>query len=148
MVEKITAHRTTTPAIRILRILLRSVQILVALIIIGIYSHELRVYHSSHPSSKSSIIYAIIVGVLSIVTAAVYLLPNLASHKFCPWDAVLFILWAALFGVTGKVWVDKGGYGGMGRNMRAGTWINMVGMLLWFASAVGMSPPPRTERSW
>jgi len=57
------------------------------------------------------------------------------------WDFVLFILWVALFGVFGSIYI-----GGKNTNfenttsslsrMKAAVWIDLVNMILWLASIV------------
>lgn len=123
----------------ILRSTLRSLQILVGLIVVGLYGHSLGTYSDSHPSHKSALVYAIVIAILSIITAAASLVPYIRSYRFFAWDAVLFVLWTALFGVFAKVWIGRGGYDTEGGRMRAATWFDLVGMLLWLISACGKS---------
>lgn len=56
------------------------------------------------------------------------------------WDALLFILWIALFGLFGKMYIhaDAQGDGGITR-MKHAVWIDLVNALFWLVSAGGMA---------
>lgn len=63
----------------------------------------------------------------------------LASHGtislLFPWDFVLFILWAAVFGIFGKMYIGTGVEMQPGiRRMKNAVWIDLINMLLWFIS--------------
>lgn len=54
-------------------------------------------------------VYAVVVAVLSALTALLYLLPFvLRFMAVWIWDFVLFVLWIAVFGVFGKVSASPG----------------------------------------
>jgi len=83
-------------------------------------------------------VYAVVVGTLSAITCLVYAIPFVKSYLFFLWDAVLCILWIALFGTFGKLYIgeDPEGNGGIKR-MKNAVWVDLVNMLLWFLTAVG-----------
>ncbi|KAF1988716.1 hypothetical protein K402DRAFT_419078 [Aulographum hederae CBS 113979] len=118
--------------------LLRLAQFILALTTIGIYASTLGAPHPSTPWS-----YAIAVAVITAVTNLVYAIPFLPTHViFAGWDAVLFVLWAAVFGVMGNRYI--GGHGGPrgvdgGADfglMRNSVWVDCVEMICWFLTAV------------
>jgi hypothetical protein len=55
------------------------------------------------------------------------------------WDTVLFILWIALFGVFGKMYIHADAQGDSGIiRMKHAVWIDLINALLWLGSAIGM----------
>lgn len=53
------------------------------------------------------------------------------------WDAILFILWVAVFGLFGSMFIHENAEmdGGIQR-MKSAVWIDLVNLLLWFISAI------------
>jgi hypothetical protein len=72
-----------------LQILLRATQILVGLVVAGLYATELHSFGRRHEKADSRWVYAEVVAGLSIITAAIYLVPFARSNKVFAWDAVL-----------------------------------------------------------
>lgn len=92
MVLKTKAHQSTRPGGLvgvILRTALRIIQIIIALVIAGIYGQDLRKAHSAGEPADSRWVFAEVVAGLSTITAIVYLVPMVKSVKFFAWDAVL-----------------------------------------------------------
>lgn len=53
------------------------------------------------------------------------------------WDVVLFILWVAVFGLFGKMYIHEKAEMDSGiQRMKNAVWIDLVNMLLWFISPV------------
>jgi H+/Cl- antiporter ClcA len=88
-------------------------------------------------------VFATVVASLSSVTALVYmavlaLSSNLAIHLLFPWDFVIFVLWAAVFGIFGKLYIGTTApYDGGIQRMKNAVWVDCTNMILWFISAVG-----------
>jgi len=139
MVHKSTVNRSSPPGGLvgvIIRTTFRLLQIIIALIIAGLYGRDLQTdsEHGDHADSRW--VYAEVVAGFSLLTAAVYLLPFIQSFKFFFWDAILFIFWTALFGVFGKMYIHRDcGDNGSCSRMKVGVWFDLVGMLLWFVGA-------------
>lgn len=56
------------------------------------------------------------------------------------WDTILFILWIALFGLFGKMYIHEHAEGDHGvQRMKNAVWVDLVNALLWLISAVGMA---------
>jgi hypothetical protein len=92
MVQKSLDHRTTSPGGltgAVLRTALRVSQIIIALVVAGLYGKGLNDADKADRKADSAWIYAEVVVGLSIITAVVYLLPFLRSFKFFVWDATL-----------------------------------------------------------
>lgn len=67
-------------------------------------------------------VYATVVSSLAAVTALVYMVPLIVRIPFIfVWDTILFILWIALFGVFGALFIkeDAEGNGGIKRMKNA-----------------------------
>jgi len=57
-------------------------------------------------------------------------------HRF-PWDVILFILWVAVFGIFGKLFIHEDAEGNKDiERMKSAVWIDLINMLLWFISAI------------
>ncbi|TVY37521.1 hypothetical protein LCER1_G009109, partial [Lachnellula cervina] len=85
-------------------------------------------------------VYAEITASLSAITALLYLVP-LISHigLLFIWDTILFILWIALFGLFGNMYIHERAEGDGGvQRMKNAVWVDLVNALLWLFSAVGM----------
>lgn len=140
MVQKSTSNRTSSPGGLvglILRITLRVLQIVVALVIAGFYGRDLHTASQRGEGADSRWVYAEVIAAFSIITAGAYLLPFVKAWKVWPWDAVLFIFWVALFGTFGDIYIAKDCKGNGGcNNMKTAVWFDLIGMLLWFISAL------------
>jgi H+/Cl- antiporter ClcA len=84
--------------------------------------------------------YAVAVGALSAVTSLVYFIPFIVRVPLLfIWDTILFIFWVAVFGVFGNMYIHADPQGDSGiRRMKNAVWIDLINMLLWLASAIGM----------
>lgn len=70
------------------------------------------------------------------------MLPWVRSYKVWPLDVVLFIFWTALFGVHAKMVLGHhcaGKDGVCPGRLNSAMWVDMVGMLGWFVSAIRKS---------
>ncbi len=79
---------------------------------------------------------------LSAITALIYavlpiLISSFTTAILFAWDAVLFILWVAVFGLFGALYINENarGDGGVSR-MKNAVWIDLINMLLWFVTAI------------
>ncbi|KAH8147679.1 uncharacterized protein LAJ45_08143 [Morchella importuna] len=117
---------------------LRALQLLIALVITGIYGRDLHRASQVHESADSRWVYAMVVAALTILTTLIFLVPAVRCARFWPADGALFFLWMVLFAVFGKLYLgeDCEGSGACGR-MKTAVWFDLVGMLLWLATFVG-----------
>jgi len=107
--------------------------------VLSVCPFVLPLQHANH--SAPSQVYAEVVASLSAVSALLYMIPIVARVPFLfVWDALLFILWIALFGLFGKMYIhaDAQGDGGITR-MKHAVWIDLVNALFWLVSAGGMA---------
>lgn len=71
------------------RCLIRSLQIILAIVVAGLYGYRVNAERAAHSPVPSQWVYAEVVAGLSAITAIVYLLPLVPSHKAFVWDAIL-----------------------------------------------------------
>jgi uncharacterized integral membrane protein len=92
MVQKSLKHRTSPPGGMmgvILRITLRALQIIIALVIAGLYGKDLNDADKAGRNADPAWVFAEVVAGLSVITVVVYLLPFMRSFRFFFWDAIL-----------------------------------------------------------
>jgi len=123
----------------ILRLTARILQFVLALTVAGLYGVDLQNAQKAHVYADSKWVYAEVVAGISAVMAAVYMIP---TPKIKPWflfpvDALIFILYMALFGTFGKMYINENPEGDKGiTRMKHAVWVDLVNMLLWFMTAV------------
>ncbi|KAF7563550.1 hypothetical protein G7046_g600 [Stylonectria norvegica] len=113
-----------------------------ALATCGLYGTDLHKAHEHDKYADSKWIYAVVVGSISAVTCVVYFIPpilRVGGFFVAIWDFILFILWIALFGVFGKLFIHENpeGDGGIKR-MKNAVWVDLTSALLWLIVAVGV----------
>ncbi|KAK4239483.1 hypothetical protein C8A03DRAFT_32435 [Achaetomium macrosporum] len=83
-------------------------------------------------------VYAVVVGGLSALTAILYCIPFILRFALVwAWNLILFILWIALFGVFGRLYihVDARGNGDIQR-MKNAVWILLTSAILWLVGVL------------
>lgn len=115
------------------------VQFALALTVCGLYGVDLSRANKEGVYTDSKWVYAEVVGALSAVTAILYLIPFIVRFWLIwAWNLVLFILWIALFGVFGKMYINENAEGDSGvQRMKNAVWVDLVNALLWLLTAVG-----------
>lgn len=102
-------------------------------------------YAKSFPSdliiANNLQVYAVVTGCLSAITCILYMIPFMSRIPFAfLWDTILFILWIALFGLFGSMYIKENAEGDAGvKRMKNAVWVDLVNALLWLISAVGMA---------
>ncbi|EKD14402.1 uncharacterized protein L3040_008237 [Drepanopeziza brunnea f. sp. 'multigermtubi'] len=127
----------------------RVVQMALALTVCGLYGVDLNRARQAGKYSDGKWVYAEVTGALAAATAVAYLIPLASRVPFAfVWDSVLFVLWIALFGLFGKMYLDEDPEGNADlRRMKHAVWVDLVNALLWLLSAVGMAVFWWTARS-
>lgn len=123
----------------IARLILRFLQFVFAITVAGLYGVDLANAHNAHVGADGKWVYAEVIAGLSAATVLVYgALFFVPSHMFFAWDWILFILWVALFGVFGDIYIgshptpEQSGQ----IRMKNAVWIDLINLLLWFITAV------------
>ncbi|KAG0645007.1 hypothetical protein D0Z07_9075 [Hyphodiscus hymeniophilus] len=117
----------------------RFCQLVLALTVCGLYGVDLHRANREHKYSDGKWVYAEVTASLSAVTALLYLIPFVARVPLLfVWDLILFILWIALFGVFGKMYIGTRADDFGIQRMKNAVWVDLVNALLWLISACGM----------
>ncbi|KAI8683351.1 hypothetical protein NCS56_00459600 [Fusarium sp. Ph1] len=111
-----------------------------ALTTCGLYGTDLHHANQQHKYSDSKWVYAVVVGSISAVTCVVYFVPfilRIAGVVVAIWDFILFILWIALFGVFGKMYINEDAEGDSDvQRMKNAVWVDLTSALLWFIATL------------
>ena len=135
-------------------------QFILAIVVCGLYGYDLHHANNSGKYSDSkwvrlsmhafllqmaqigltdvAQIFAEVVGALSAATALLYVIPFILRFAVVwIWNVIIFILWIALFGTFGKLFIHENpeGNGGIQR-MKNAVWIDLTNALLWLISAI------------
>ncbi|CAN8100004.1 unnamed protein product [Discula destructiva] len=115
------------------------VQFALALAVCGLYGQDLTRARNNDSYVDSKWVFAVVVGALSALTAVLYLIPFILRFWLVwAWNMVLFILWIALFGVFGAMYIHEDPEGDSGvQRMKNAVWVDLVSALLWLLMAVG-----------
>lgn len=118
---------------------LHIVQFALSLAVCGLYGTDLHRARQAGAHADSRWVYAVVVGALSAFSALLYLVPFvLRVWLVWMWDVVLFVLWIALFGLFGSMYIGEDPEGDAGvRRMKNAVWVDLVGALLWLVLAAG-----------
>ncbi|KAL8772740.1 MAG: hypothetical protein Q9209_002085 [Squamulea sp. 1 TL-2023] len=115
---------------------LRFLQFVFAITVIGLYAQDLRAASKVHSYSDTKWGYAVAVGVIGAVSSLLLAWPRLSMWGW-GWDLVVFILFTALFGLFGKMYIHEKPEGLADiKRMKNAVWIDLINMLLWFITAI------------
>ncbi|GAP89932.1 hypothetical protein SAMD00023353_4400380 [Rosellinia necatrix] len=116
---------------------LHSFQFILAIAVIGLYGTDIDRARKGGVHADGKWIYAIVVASLSAVTAILYLIPFILRFAAVPvWSFVLFILWIALFGLFGSMYIHEKPEGnGDIQRMKNAVWVDLANALLWLIGA-------------
>jgi Zn-dependent protease len=111
-----------------------------SLAVCGLYGTDLQRANEAGVGADSKWVFAVVVGAMSAVTCVVYFVPfmlRLLGVFVAVWDFILFVLWIAVFGVFGKMYIGENpeGNGGIKR-MKNAVWIDLVNALLWLIASI------------
>ncbi|GAB7362889.1 hypothetical protein MBLNU230_g3191t1 [Neophaeotheca triangularis] len=122
----------------IIRLVLRFLQFVFALTVAGLYGVDLHNANKVDAYTDGKWVFAEVVAGLAAVTVIVYAVPFIKSYWGFGWDWIMFILWTAVFGVFGRIYIpanptpEQHGQ----HRMKNAVWIDLVNMLLWFVTAI------------
>ena len=130
------------------RWILRGLQLLMALVVVGFYGHRVDVDRRAGTPQSGEWIYGVTVAGLSGVTAVVFALAGAAgafsdrlkTHRLWAWDFVVFILWIVAFGLFAGIFLKRDDAldykGASPKVMRPVVWLDLVNAVLWAVSGV------------
>ncbi|KAI2619703.1 hypothetical protein GGR54DRAFT_603270 [Hypoxylon sp. NC1633] len=114
-------------------------QFVLAITVCGLYGVDLSRARSQGKYIDGKWVYAEVVGGLGALTAVLYLVPFILRFAAVPiWSFILFVLWIALFGLFGSMYIheDPEGNGDIQR-MKNAVWVDLANALLWLIGFVG-----------
>jgi hypothetical protein len=116
-------------------------QVLLAIIVAVLYGVDLRSATESHANGRTPWVYAEVVAALSVLTCVGYCVLSNNPAAWLVWEFVLSILWVALSGVFGSIYIGgkNAGYAGATSSvprMKIAVWFDLLGMILWLSSTV------------
>jgi hypothetical protein len=122
------------------RATLRTLQFCSAIITIGIYGSSLH-QRSAASNPITNEIYALVVGLLSVLTLGFHCLFTIKRVPFVLWDFVICVLWAALAGVYGTIYLKGGDLAQEDRvrsldAMKASVAFDLLSMVFWLLSSL------------
>ncbi|PNY25235.1 Uncharacterized protein TCAP_04813 [Tolypocladium capitatum] len=110
-----------------------------ALTVCGLYGKDLG---TANHHADSRWVYAVVVGTLSAVTCIVYSVPFVLRHAgivATAWSCILFILWVAVFGIFGALFIKQNPRGnGDIQRMKNAVWVDLANALLWLISSLAL----------
>ncbi|KAK4944474.1 hypothetical protein LTR10_016148 [Elasticomyces elasticus] len=122
----------------LLNLLLRTGQLIIGLSIIGLYGVDLNRAHREDKYTDGKWVFAVVCGTLAAVTAITYgivgafLSYNRVALLFA-WDFVLMILFAALSGIFGSMFMHEAVEMEWGiHRMKVAVGFDLAGLVLWF----------------
>ncbi|RDW62063.1 hypothetical protein BP6252_11496 [Coleophoma cylindrospora] len=125
----------------ILHSVFRFFQLVMALTVCGLYGVDLNKANKEGKYSDGKWVFAEVVASLAAFTAVLYMIPFfMRIPMLFVWDTILFILWIALFGLFGNMYIKEHAEADAGvQRMKNAVWVDLANALLWLISAVGMT---------
>ncbi|KAH6630100.1 hypothetical protein B0J18DRAFT_462991 [Chaetomium sp. MPI-SDFR-AT-0129] len=108
-------------------------QFVLAITVCALYGIDLDRARKAGVAADGKWVYAEVVGGLAALTSILYCIPYILRFALVwAWNLVLFILWIALFGLFGKMYIheDPEGNGDIQR-MKNAVWVVLASALLW-----------------
>ncbi|KAI1803688.1 hypothetical protein F4811DRAFT_323070 [Daldinia bambusicola] len=114
-------------------------QFVLAVTVCGLYGIDLSRARSQGKYIDGKWVYAEVVGALAALTAVLYFIPFILRFATITiWNFIMFVLWIALFGLFGSMYIheDPEGNGDIQR-MKNAVWVDLANALLWLIGFVG-----------
>lgn len=114
-------------------------QFALAITVCGLYGVDLSRASKAGKYQDSKWIYAEVVGGISALTTLLYFVPHILRFAVVwAWNLILFILWIALFGVFGSMYIHEDPEGNKDiQRMKNAVWVDLTSALLWLFLALG-----------
>jgi len=112
--------------------------LVLALVVAGLYGIELQRADEADKHGDNRWIYAEVVAGLSALTAILLMVPFMLRFMVVwVWDFVLFVLWVALFGVFGKMYIHEDPEGNDAiERMKSAVWVDLANAIGWLVAAL------------
>ncbi|KIW76224.1 hypothetical protein Z517_10970 [Fonsecaea pedrosoi CBS 271.37] len=125
----------------IFNLVFRSLQLIDALVVIGMYAVDLNNAAKADKYADAKWVFAVTVGSLAAVTSLIFSLASIFFHYrtvalLFAWDWVLTILFATLSGIFGSMYIgEKVEYENGIQRMKTAVGFDLAGLVLWFVTA-------------
>lgn len=118
--------------------ILHFAQFVLAVTVCGLYGYELNRAAKAGAHADGKWVYAEVVGGLSALTALLYFIPVLVRFALVwAWNLILFILWIALFGVFGRMYIGENPEGNSDiQRMKNAVWVVFANAILWLIGTI------------
>ncbi|KAF3061937.1 hypothetical protein GL218_02809 [Daldinia childiae] len=113
-------------------------QFVLAVTVCGLYGVDLSRARSQGKYIDGKWVYAEVVGVLAALTAILYFIPFILRFAAVTvWNSIMFILWIALFGLFGGMYIHEDPEGNSDiQRMKNAVWVDLANALLWLIGFV------------
>ncbi|KAI1771646.1 hypothetical protein F4818DRAFT_197667 [Hypoxylon cercidicola] len=113
-------------------------QFILAVTVCGLYGVDLQRARSQGKYVDGNWVYAEVVGALAALTAILYLVPFILRFAAVTvWSFILFVLWIALFGLFGNMYIHEDPEGNSDiQRMKNAVWVDLANALLWLIGFV------------
>ncbi|KAL1842819.1 hypothetical protein VTJ49DRAFT_4148 [Mycothermus thermophilus] len=106
-------------------------QFVLAVVVCTLYGIDLHRARRNGDRADGRWVYAEVVGVLSALTALLFFIPAILRFALVwAWNLVLFILWIALFGIFGRLFITEK-LTDDNQRMKNAVWIVLASAILW-----------------
>jgi len=114
------------------------IQFVLAIVVCGLYGIDLDRARKAHKYADGKWVYAVAVGGLSAISSILLCIPYILRFVFVwGWNLILFILWIALFGVFGRMYIKENPEGNADiERMKRAVWVVLTNALLWLLTTV------------
>ncbi|VUC35296.1 unnamed protein product [Clonostachys rosea] len=106
-----------------------------ALAVCGIYGSDIQHSARNEEDIDPRMVFAVVLGSMSTMTCLLYLIPGFlynANLLMTFWDLFLFVLWITVFGLFGKLYINKDAEGDRDiQRMKDAVWVDLVNALTW-----------------
>lgn len=112
-------------------------QFVLAITVIGLYGVDLDRARKAGAPAEGKWVFAEVVGALAALTALLYMIPFILRIAVVwIWSLILFILWIALFGLFGNMYIREDPEGNADiQRMKNAVWVVLVNALLWLVGS-------------
>lgn len=124
----------------IARWIVRGIQLIFALIVIGFYGHRVDQDRKAGNPQSAAWVFAVITAGLSSIASVVYSVPFIDSPRLWSFDLFLFILWIATFGTFAGIFLKRESgtkYEDTSvRAMKVAVWLDLVNCIFWLCTGI------------
>lgn len=134
------------------RLVVRGLQFVLGLVVVGIYGERVRKGREDAADASAAWVFGLVVAVAACLTALVFAATapfgavsrRFKTHRLFGWDLTLFVLWITAFGVFAQLFLHRGdddddddAYKGASTAVQKGAmWLDLTNSLLWLVSGV------------